>query len=458
IAASSGEILFNREEADILLSRPVSPRSLLAAKVAVMLQVALWIAFSFNIAGFVAGVISPAGSWLFLPVHALSLMLEALFAASAVVLLYHLCLLWFGRERLDNIMTTAQVLVIVITLAASQAAPFTSEYFRHSGRNFAASWWLVLIPPAWFAGLDDALAGSHAGTSFLLAAAGMVVTAILAWAAFDKLAATYTSNLQQIVEGGSTRSTSPAGPGRRWLERAVERPPLRWYLRDPMIRRAFLLCTAYLLRDRDVKLRVYPSIAPMLIIPFFMLFNFQTGAAASNNAFPLIFGAAYLALSPTLTLITLQYSQQWQASDVFRLAPIAGPGALCAGARRAVLLLIALPTVLVFAVAVLLIRRNPADLLLLLPGVLALPLFAILPQINGRAIPLSLPSDAAKSASRGILVFGLLLLSLALSGLGYLAASFHLLLPALALELLFVIAATSLLSHRLTHAPWPPLD
>ncbi|HVS73547.1 MAG TPA: hypothetical protein VHQ47_20150 [Phycisphaerae bacterium] len=460
IAASSGEILFNREEADILLSRPISARSLLWAKITVLLQVALWIAFSLNLVGFVTGTLGPDGSWLFAPVHALSLVIESLFTAAAVVLLYHLCLLWFGRERLDNIMTTAQVLVIVVTIAASQAAPFANEYFAHSGGDLARSWWLVLIPPAWFAGFDDALAGSHALTSFMLAGAGLLVTAILAWAAFDRLAATYTTNLQQIVESSSSTRSRPAGAsgGRRWLERAVERAPLRWYLGDPMTRRAFLLCTAYLLRDRDTKLRVYPSIAPMLIIPFFLLLNLRQGGAPTGDAFPLIFGASYLALSPTLALYTLQYSQQFQACDIFRLAPITGPGFLCAGARRAVLLLIAFPTVLIFAIAAYAIRHNPTELLLLLPGVLALPLFAILPQIGGHAIPLSRPVDAAKSTSRGLMIFGFLLISLALSGIGWLAYTFHLLLPALLLEAIFVFTATTLLARHIAHSAWPAAE
>ncbi|HVX84258.1 MAG TPA: hypothetical protein VH253_05530 [Phycisphaerae bacterium] len=461
IAASSGEILFNREEADILLSRPISPRSLLWAKIAVLLQVALWIAFSFNLVGFFTGTLGTFGSWRFIPVHAASLLLESLFTAAAVVLLYHLCLLWFGRERLDNIMTTAQVLVIVVTIAASQAAPMATVYFAKSGGDLARSWWLVLIPPAWFAGFDDALAGSGAITSFMLAGAGVVVTAILAWAAFDNLAATYTSSLQQIVESSSSSRTRPArasGDSRRWLERAVERAPLRWYLPDPMTRRGFLLCTAYLLRDRDTKLRVYPSIAPMLIIPFFMLLNLRGGGAPTGDAFPLIFGASYLALSPTLALFTLQYSQQFQACDIFRLAPITGPGFLCAGARRAVLLLIAFPTVLIFAIAAYAIRHNPTELLLLLPGVLALPLFAILPQIGGHAIPLSRPVDAAKSTSRGLMIFGFLLISLALSGLGWLAYTFHLLLPALILEAIFVFTTTTLLARHLARSPWPETD
>lgn len=39
VASSSGEVLFNKEEADILMHRPVAPRSLLWAKISVLVQV-----------------------------------------------------------------------------------------------------------------------------------------------------------------------------------------------------------------------------------------------------------------------------------------------------------------------------------------------------------------------------------------------------------------------------------
>src|SRR5580704_13423119 len=44
VASSSGEVLFNKEEADILLHRPIGSRTLLWAKVRVLVEVSLWIA------------------------------------------------------------------------------------------------------------------------------------------------------------------------------------------------------------------------------------------------------------------------------------------------------------------------------------------------------------------------------------------------------------------------------
>ncbi len=128
-------------------------------------------------------------------------------------------------------------------------------------------------------------------------------------------------------------------PGRRWLNRLVQIPPFKWWLREPVSRAAFLLTAAYLIRDRDVKLRIYPGVAPILVLPFVFLFQKHSGM----GPFGIAFSGVYLGIIPLVGLGILQYSQQWQESDIFRSAPMLGPAAICNGARRAILIFLTLP-------------------------------------------------------------------------------------------------------------------
>jgi len=415
IAASAGEVLFNKEEAEILLHRPITPQALLRAKIIVLLQISLWLAGAFNFAGTVGGLMAPGASVLFPLVHAISTVLEALFCTSCVVLGYELCLRFFGRERLEGVMTTVQILVAICAVLAGQVPRLLGYVSLHDTMK-ASPWWLDLLPPAWFAGFDDALAGSGAGKSWVLGAIGVTLAAIIVSLALGRMARHYETGLQML---GEARAARPQSAGRRWLDAIIHAPPFRWWLRNPVNRASFLLTTSYLLRDRDVKLRVYPAIAPMLVMPFLFLLPGRHDEAGLAN-FGVAFAGGYLGMAPLFALNLLQYSQQWQAADVFRVAPMPGPAPLCAGARQAVTCFLTLPLVAVFALIVWYLHRQTAQLALFLPGLIILPAFTLSAHLGGRAVPFSKAGEEAKSARRGL---DLLIVTLVSVGLSFLSAS-----------------------------------
>ncbi len=420
VAASAGEVLFNKEEADILMHRPIAPRTLLWAKIRVLVEVSFWLTAAFNLIGFFVGVSCKGGSWLFPIVHASSAALEALFCTGTVVLVYQLCLRWFGRERLENLMTMAQVLIAIIAVTAGQVVPRLIGHFGGVIQLDAAHWWIALLPPAWFAGLDDALVGGGGLSSWLLASVGLALTGMVLWLAFGKLARGYEAGMQVLNEAAAPRRKKSRA-SRGWWDRIVTMPPLRWFLPHPVARASFLLTIAYLLRDRDVKLRVYPGLAPMLVIPF--IFLLQDGGRSGSNGFGVAFTGVYLGLIPMMGLNLMQYSQQWPAADLFRIAPIAGPAQICNGARWAVLIFLTLPLLVVIGLAAWFLRGQNLHAELVLPGLIALPIYALIPCVGGKAVPLSLPTEEAKSAGRGIRLVGVMIISSALAGLSLAAWS-----------------------------------
>ena len=186
--------------ARFLLHRPIEPRQLLWAKAGVLVEVSLWLSFALNLAGFFIGFAAPGGGWRFPIVHAMSTTLEALFCTGCVVLAYQLCLRWFGRERLDGLMTMAQVTVSVAAVMAGQLLPRLVDALGGEFQFTSRSWWIVFLPPVWFAGFDDALGGQGATSSWFLASIGLAATAAVAWTSFGKLARDYNTGLQILGE------------------------------------------------------------------------------------------------------------------------------------------------------------------------------------------------------------------------------------------------------------------
>jgi hypothetical protein len=456
VAASAGEALFNREEADILMHRPVVPKELLRAKVSVMAQIALWLAGSFNLVGFIVGAFVAPGGMAFIAAHAVSLVLETLFCIGLVVVTYQVCLKWLGRERLDGLLTTTQTIMAMAVVLGSQLAP---RYLIQSGADLNValdSWWVYLLPPAWFAGIDDAIAGSGEKASLALAACGVVTTAVILWTGFSKLAKEYAAGLQVLNESASTHVTR--GARGRWLEKLVKTPPLSWWLRDSVTRGAFVLSIAYMFRDRETKLRVFPGLAPMLVMPVMVMLPQGAQAGFGANGFLLAFAGTYLGLAPLLALNFLKYSAHWQAADIFRAAPLAGPGALCQGARKAVFFALTIPLLVVFLGIIFLMGVPFAKLTLLLAGIISLPAVSMLPCANGEAVPFSQPSEEAKSAGRGLQMVGVTFVSMAVAGVATVADSLGLLWWFLAIEAIVAAGVYAFLRYRCSAARWPSID
>lgn len=419
LAGTTGGILFNKEEADILLHRPVEMKDLLRAKISVLLEYSLWISLAFNLVGFGVGLIMPGGGWRFVLAHFLSVIMESIFCAGCVVTVYQLCLRWCGRERLENVITFAQVGLTVLFVLSSQFLPQVALRGGLDHLVETYSNWLILLPPAWFAEFDHLISGTFAWHSILSATLAVVGTLFVVWLAFAKLANEFEGGLQKLSEH-TTRVAVPAS-GRRWVDRIADFGPMRWWLRDPVQRASFVLTSVYLTRDRDAKLRIYPSVLPMMVMPFILMFNELNGPPGQPSGFGLAMVGAFLGQIPALAIATLNQSQQWQASEIFQIAPLAGPGAICHGARKAVLAFMMLPISCVMIAISFLIAKDLSTAPLLIPGLLMAPINSLLPYLEDKSTPLSHPVVQAKAQVNLWATVATMFLSLFVAMFGFMA-------------------------------------
>jgi hypothetical protein len=325
------------------------------------------------------------------------------FSASALVVVYQSCLRWFGRERLDGMMTTMQTLLTILMVLASQSFRFMVnarlEWITHA-------WWVMAMPPMWFASLDAVLSARNFSPGTLgPALIGVAATVLLAWIAFHCLAAAYGEGLMALNETGPAPAKS--GRRRRWMSHMVKIPPLCWWLRNPVERSAFLLTSAYFYRDREVKLRLYPAMAQILVMPFVMIF-------AMPGGFGVTFAGFYLGWLPLLGMQVTEYSEQWRAAEVFQFTPYGKWQPVFHGSRKACLFLITLPMLALLAAAVFFLKREQSQFLLLLPSLIAIPVWSLVPGISGPWLPFSKPFDSRKQSARGC---GMMTVVLAISAI-----------------------------------------
>lgn len=458
VAASVGEILFNNEEAEILLHRPIQPRTLLRAKIAVLGSVSILMAVALNSTAIFVGLAASDGHWSYPLAHALSTVVEALFCAGCAVLLMQLCLKWFGRERVESVMTTAQVILTVGFIVASQVVPRMMSKMVNLGEINWRAWWIDLLPPAWFADMDDAISGSHSQRSLLIGAGAVLLTVLMFRAVLGRLAHTYQTGMQSLTESAAPSNRSLRG--RSKALRMASTKPMSWLLRDGPSRASFVLCLAYLTRDRDVKLRIYPSLASFLVMPIVLM---VTPRGVSKEASDALFGiaiftaGAYLSDLPFVALRALKFSAHWRSAEIFHTTPVPGPWPFHLGARVAVVAFLALPLFVALAVFGA-VTNGPQTILMLLPGLLLLPAYCSLEGATDSGILLSRPSEEARSAQRGCDLMLYMLVSFIVGGIAGAAWYLNFFTIFLVLEAVAVFFVTRQLDASLKRTGWQSLE
>ncbi|MGK0155339.1 MAG: ABC-2 type transport system permease protein [Neolewinella sp.] len=399
LASSAGSMLFAREEAEILLHRPVPAAHLLRAKAWVLLRYAMILAVSLNLAGLIGGMFVTDLGWQWLPVHLATTTLLMVFATAVIVLTYNLCLRWFGRERLDNLLAAVQTLMTLVMIAGSQLVP---RLMMQDGLDDPTilQGWALLLPPVWFGSLDAVLCGAMPwATAWLPASLAVAGTALCAWLAFGLLANSYGAGLASIGEGADRRRE--AGRGRR-LSRIVEWRPLRRWLRDPLQRHAFVMTSAYLSRDRETKIKTFPAMVPLLIMPVIMAVPLSGG---SSQLHPVMIAIAfgYLAMVPLSPLVLLRRSEHYRTAEIYQYSPLPHWSPLFHGCRKAVMLWLVFPSWLIITALLCLFSSSLVPVATGIPILLALPIYSLVPALHGAWLPLALPNEALKDASLGCL-------------------------------------------------------
>lgn len=418
LAASVGSMLFIKEEGDILLHRPVTPREMLRAKCWVIVGTALILALSLNLVGFAAGIYSRGSSWRFVPAHLLSTILLMVFSVSCLVLVYNVCLKWLGRERWDNAMATMQSLMAITMVVGGQIVPRMLRLDSLQQIESVGGWALAL-PPVWFAALDALLAGSTIPVQqlWLPAALGLVITAFITWLALERLGGAYGQGLMGLNESQGSDVPVSGKPRGRWLDALLAAPPLKWWLRDAVERQSFRLTAAYMFRDREVKQRLYPGIAPMLVMPVIMLFPGRSMHGAYDVLINMQgFVTCFLGIVPLQALLLLNCSENWRASAFFRAAPLAHWSPLFHGSRKAVLCFLVYPLLLLEVALVCWLSRSALPLMLALPAMIFLPTLSLVSGLSGMWLPFARPSEEMKNSASGCFIMLVTMVSAGMVG------------------------------------------
>jgi hypothetical protein len=138
-------------------------------------------------------------------------------------------------------------------------------------------------------------------------------------------------------------------------------------------------------------LRLRPSLVVFALLP---LSGLVLEERRGGYLVPLA-SVCLLGMVPGVALEALRISSHPVASELFKIVPLAGTGAVFQGVRKAAIwyVLPAVATAVLLALAI-----TPGGIVLAVPGILAMPVFSLIPGLFGPYVPLALPKARGQQA------------------------------------------------------------
>ena len=446
ITSESGDILFSANESDVLLHRPIHSRTLLLAKGLNLIGLALFLAGSLNFFPTFFGLGADGAQWWFPLTHIASIALLSVFCCSAVVCTYGLIVRFLDREKFDNFAAWTQVAMSFLFVGGYQLVPRLMQ--RFDGLNLENSPFLLPLPPAWFAAVDAVGTTQPVQHSvWWLMGIGFLATGALTYSAIGKLAPSYGEALARLGESRQRTAKSKHAPQQTIRSRHSF---FRWWMPDPIERASFHLAAAYMRRDREIKLRLYPSLGSFLVFPLMGLLDRRTGA----SPFIPLLTVWMLGQLPIIAMETLRTSSQAAAADIFATAPLETGASIFLGVRKATIFYLMLPALCIATGLIVLVIQSRSALLLALPGLIAIPIVSLLPACVDTYLPLSRsPQVGTQSAKNTTLMFGTMLTMGILAGISYVASEANFLPILLLVETAIVVTAYWALKRHIQSRP-----
>jgi len=365
-----GTLLLDPTDIGVLQSRPVSDRTLFAARLA---HVGVYLLLGGASLSFFPMFLGCLGypPLAVLPVVPLTIGLSALLALGLVALFHGLTLRLVGPTRFQRVSLWMQILLATFLLGGLQ---LVVPLLRESGVLLAVverPELRVFLPPFHFGGLFAVLLGSRTPADLQLAGLALILPVAALAAAVVVAGRHFVAGLSgQLVVRAARGASWPGGLARRLGRRLC---------RTREEHAAFDFALALSRRDRIFLRQALPGTLGMSIVGLGLMLPLRLDDKAAF-LLPFFVPAAvcFVALTGPTLLEAGRFSEHWAARWIFAALPVSAPGPLLRGGTLALLVGWAAPTLLAVALLSATIS-GPAQWLEVAVALLAASLLVLLP-------------------------------------------------------------------------------
>lgn len=340
-------VLLDIRDKNILLAYPVNPKTLAAAK-AVHISIYLsLITFSLNLLPLIGiGYTEGVGYALLLVCMLVFMVMLVMFFTS---LMYVVVLKQFDGEKLKDLISSIQIMLTIVMTLGYQVVARMFE-FSQVDMTFTPQWWTILLPPTWFGAPFALLSGETNILYFALSILGVIMPVVCINLHFKVITPMFEENLNKL-------NTSDKVATKSYFNRHTRAKMLsKLFCRSEEEQAAFYFGHNMLSTERELKQKIYPSIAMSIVFPFILGVTLvrENGsildaleAFKNSNQFLWIYFSVMILPS---VFLFVGRSKYYKGGWIYRSLPVKDPYILLSGTFKSAILKFGLPPFVITAI------------------------------------------------------------------------------------------------------------
>ncbi|GAB6929678.1 hypothetical protein JCM10914A_36610 [Paenibacillus sp. JCM 10914] len=361
-------VLLDVRDRSILMTKPLHERTVGMARSIHAGIYLILLTGALSAASLVTGLIMHGIGFFF--IFAVELILMNMLILVSTSMVYLLILKYGDGEKLKDLINFVQIGLSAMLAIGYQ---FVIRSFDLLGFQvvFTPAWWQVLLPPVWYAAPFEWLLGDRGEGGWVLFLAGLaVLVPLILMLVYVRYIPSFELYLEKL-----THSDAGSGKVRNRLDRVVS----RWISRSSVEQACFRLSSSMLRNEREFKLKVYPSLALSMLLPYLFFFSLRGQPLAdirASNSFYVLYTMLFMIVA---VVLMLRFSGKPKAFWLFQSAPMQSLAPLYYGALKAFAVKMFLPLFTVQMVVFLVLfglRVLPDLFVMLLTGTMLIPLTA----------------------------------------------------------------------------------
>lgn len=387
--ADFSSVLLDIRDKNLISIRGVDNRTINAAKIThicyYVFSISLAIGWLAIIGSFKSGILTGI-------VFLLELIIVSTFMIVITALLYLLVLRFFNGEIVKDIINYVQ---IILSITMTIGYQFVGQVFELSDLKivYQGKIWHLLFPPMWFSAPIYIIEGGNLSKIITLLIICACIVPLVSVIIYFKNSNKFELYLSKLNNNDSNEKERKKGIffklGKQFCKSSAEKA-------------CYSLAYSTIKREREFKLKVYPTLGFIIIFPLFSMLLL--------SHFSIYF---FVVMVPSI-MLTLQYSEFYKAAWIYKTTPLINEGDIFKGVYKAFLFTMIMP-IYVFEsiIFILFLKINAVPHL-----IIALLFMSALIPITHKASKFSFPfSDEFRAANGGAGLF-ILFLSLFLVGAG----------------------------------------